>query len=89
MTDSDFLSSSCHTSFSWQMAYANDEQHPWCNNSENRKEQHKNLDINKPYTAVHYYKYMKGIDRADKYLSYYKVLGETIRWLKKVVLYLL
>jgi len=32
---------------------------------------------------------MKGIDRADQYLSYYKVLRKTIKWLKKVVLYLL
>jgi hypothetical protein len=71
------------------MACANDKQDPWCNNSEHRKEQHKNLEINKPYTAVQYNKFMKGIDRADQYLSYYKVLRKTIKWLKKVVLYLL
>jgi len=32
---------------------------------------------------------MKGIARADQYLSYYKVLKKIIKCLKKVVLYLL
>jgi hypothetical protein len=32
---------------------------------------------------------MKGIDRTDLYLSYYSVLRKTIKWSKKVVLYLL
>ena len=32
---------------------------------------------------------MKGIDWADQYLSYYSVLKKTLKWSKKVVLYLL
>ena len=32
---------------------------------------------------------MKGIDRADQYLSYYSFLRKTVKCLKKVVLYLL
>ena len=31
---------------------------------------------------------MKGIDRADQYLSYYLVLRKTVKWSKNVVLYL-
>jgi len=32
---------------------------------------------------------MKGVDRADQYLSYYSVLRQTVEWSLKVVLYLL
>ena len=32
---------------------------------------------------------MKGIDRANQYLSYYSVLRKTVKWSKKAVLYLL
>jgi len=32
---------------------------------------------------------MKSIDRADQYLNYYSVLRKTVKWSKKVVLYLL
>ena len=32
---------------------------------------------------------MKGVDRADQYLSYYSVLRKCVKWSKKVVLYLL
>jgi len=32
---------------------------------------------------------MKGVDRGDQYLSYYSVLRKTVKWLEKVVLYLL
>ena len=32
---------------------------------------------------------MKGIDRADQYLSYYSILRKSVKWSKKVVLYLL
>ena len=28
---------------------------------------------------------MKGVDRADQYLSYYSVLRKTVKWPKKVV----
>lgn len=32
---------------------------------------------------------MRGMDRADPYLSYYSVLRKTVTWSKKVLLYLL
>jgi hypothetical protein len=45
--------------------------------------------MKKPYTIVQYNEFMKDIDRADQYLCYYSVLRKTVKWLKKVVLYLL
>jgi len=47
------------------------------------------VEIKKPYTVVQYSKFMKGIDRADQYLSYYSLLRKTVKWSKKMVLYLL
>ena len=38
------------------------------------------LEIQKPYTVFKYHKLMKGILRADKYLSYYSVLRKTVKW---------
>ena len=32
---------------------------------------------------------MKGVDRADQYLSYYSILRKTMKWSKKVTLWLL
>jgi hypothetical protein len=32
---------------------------------------------------------MKGVGRADKYLGYYSILRKTVKWSKKLVLYLL
>ena len=54
-----------------------------------RKERKANMEIKKPYAVVQYSKFRKGIDRADQYLSYYSVLRKTVKWSKKVVLYLL
>jgi len=54
-----------------------------------RKDRKTNMEMKKLYTVVQYNKFMKGIDRADQYLSYYSVLRKTIKWSKKVVLYLL
>lgn len=54
-----------------------------------RKDRITNLEIKKPYTTVQNNEFMKGVDRADKYLSYYSVLRKTVKWLKKMVLYLL
>ena len=54
-----------------------------------RKDRKTNLEIKKPYAVAQYNKFMKGIDRADQYLSYYSVLRKTVKWSKKVVLYLL
>jgi len=48
-----------------------------------------NMEIKKPYAVVQYNKFMKGLDRADQYLSYYSVLRKTVKRSKKVVLYLL
>jgi len=47
-----------------------------------------NMKIKKPYADVQYNKFMKGVDRADQYLSYYSVLRKTVKWSKKVILYL-
>jgi len=54
-----------------------------------RKDRKTNMEVKKPYIVVHYNKFMKDIDRADQYLSFYPVLRKTVKWLKKVVLYLL
>jgi len=54
-----------------------------------RKDRKSNMEIRKPYAVVQYDKFMKGVDRADQYLSYYSVLRKTVKWSKKVVLYLL
>jgi hypothetical protein len=54
-----------------------------------RKERKINMEIKKPCAIVQYNKFVKGIDRADQYLSYYSVMKKTVKWLKKVVLYLL
>jgi hypothetical protein len=43
--------------------------------------------IKKPHAVVQYNKFMKGIDRADQYLSYYSVLRKTVKWSEKVVMY--
>ena len=54
-----------------------------------RKERKTNMEIKKPYAVVQYNKFIKGVDSADQYLSYYSVLQKTVKWSKKVVLYLL
>jgi len=54
-----------------------------------RKERKTNMEIKKPYAVVQYNNFIKGIDSADQYLSYYLVLQKTVKWSKKVVLYLL
>jgi hypothetical protein len=38
------------------------------------------LEIKKPYAVFQCIKFMKGIDRADQYLSYYSVLRKTVEW---------
>jgi len=48
-----------------------------------------NVEIKKPYTVGQYNKFIKGVDRADQYLSYYSVLKKNVKWSKKVVLHLL
>ena len=50
-----------------------------------RKERKTNMEIKKPYAVVQYNKFIKGVESADQYLSYYSVLQETVKWSKKVV----
>jgi hypothetical protein len=47
------------------------------------------MEIKKPYAVGRYNKFIKGVDRADQYLSYYSDLQKTVKWSKKVVPYLL
>ena len=54
-----------------------------------RKGRKTNMEIKKVYAVVQYHKFIKGVDRADQYLTYYSVLKKTVKWSKKVVLYLL
>jgi hypothetical protein len=54
-----------------------------------RKDRKTNLEIKKPYAVVQYNKFMKGVDKSDQYLSYYSILRKTVKWSRKVVLYLL
>jgi len=37
----------------------------------------------KPIRIREYNKFMKGVDRADQYLSYYSILRKTKKWIKK------
>jgi hypothetical protein len=46
-------------------------------------------NIWKPVCVVEYNKYMKGVDRADQYLSYYHIMRRTRKWTKRVALYLI
>jgi len=48
-----------------------------------RKDRKTNMEIKKPYTVAQNNKFIKGIDRADQYLSYYSVLKKTVNWSKK------
>ena len=43
------------------------------------KDRKTNTEIKKPYAVDQYSKLMKGVDRADQYLSYYAVLRETVK----------
>ena len=45
-----------------------------------RKDRKTNMEINKPYTVVLHNTFIKGIDRADQYLTYYSVLKKTVKW---------
>jgi len=54
-----------------------------------RKDRKTTTKIKKPYAVVQYNKFINDIDRADQYLSYYSVPKKTVKWSKKVVLYLL
>jgi hypothetical protein len=63
--------------------------HEATNVNTGRKDRKTEMEIKKPYGVVPYNKFIKGIDREDQYLSYYSFLRKTVKWSKKVVLYLL
>lgn len=44
--------------------------------------------IQKPRCIFDYNQHMKGVDRADQYLSYYPIFRKTLKWSKKISLYL-
>ena len=50
------------------------------------KDRKTNVEIKKPYAVVQYNKFMKGVDKADQYLSYYSILRKSVKWSKKVAL---
>jgi hypothetical protein len=52
-----------------------------------KKDRKTNEEIGKSNCVVQYNKYMKGVDCADQYLSYYSIVRKTVKWLKKVVLF--
>lgn len=43
--------------------------------------------IQKPISIIGYNKYMKGVDCADQYLSYYSIFRKTKKWTKRVVMF--
>jgi hypothetical protein len=54
-----------------------------------RKDRKTDMEIKKLYATLQYNKFIKGVDRTDRYLSYYSILRKSVKWSKKVVLYLL
>jgi hypothetical protein len=54
-----------------------------------RKDRKKNMKIKKSYAVFQNSKFVKCTDRADQYPSYYSVQRRTVKYFKKVVLYLL
>ena len=57
--------------------------------STGRKDRKTNTEIKEPYAVFQYNKFMKGVNRADQYVSYYSVLRKPAKWSKNVVVYLL
>jgi hypothetical protein len=48
-----------------------------------RKDRKTNMEIKKPYAVVQSNKFMKGVNGADQYLSFYAVLRKIVKWPKK------
>ena len=48
-----------------------------------RTDRKTNMEIKNPYAVVQYNKFIKDVDRADQYLSYYSVLKKTVKQLIK------
>ena len=44
-----------------------------------RKDKKTDMEIKKPYVIVQYNKFMKVVDRADQYLSYYSILRKSVK----------
>jgi len=44
-----------------------------------RKDRKTNIEIKKPYAVSQNNKFIKGIHRADQYLSYYSILKKTVK----------
>ena len=44
-----------------------------------RKDRKTNMEIKKPYAVIQYNKFIKDVDRAEGYLSYYSVLKKTVK----------
>lgn len=42
----------------------------------------------KPISIIDYNKFMKGVDRADQYLSYFSIVRRTKKWTKRLTMYL-
>jgi hypothetical protein len=53
------------------------------------KKDRKTNEVSKPNCVVQYNKYMKGVHLADQHLSYYSIVRQTVKWSKKVVLFVL
>jgi hypothetical protein len=51
--------------------------------------QRRHEQVKKPICISHYNMFMKGVDRADQYLAYYSLLRKTVKWMKKVALWLI
>ena len=54
-----------------------------------RKDRKTNMVMKKPYAVIQYNKLMKGMDRAEHYLSYHSVLRKIVKWSIMVLLHLL
>jgi hypothetical protein len=50
--------------------------------------QRRHGQVKKPVCSSDYNTFMNGVDRADQYLSYYSLLRKTVKWTKRVALYL-
>ena len=53
---------------------ANDKYDPWHKNCKQMEDRKTNMEIKKPYAVVQYNKFIKDVERAEKYLSYYSIL---------------
>ncbi|PNF28985.1 hypothetical protein B7P43_G15106 [Cryptotermes secundus] len=51
--------------------------------------QRRHGQVKKPVCISEYNMFMKGVDRADQYLAYYSLPRKTVKWTKKVALWLI